>query len=100
MNPILGVVTAQMMQTGTAVAQDVAAAQSVCRQFEAQLFTTMMKEMRRSLPQGGSQPRSEGTKLYEEMLDSRLAEQLAQRPDPGLAAAVYRMMQRQTGAEK
>jgi flagellar protein FlgJ len=100
MESLLGVVTGQIVQAGAATAQDVVAAQSAGRQFEALLVTTLLKEMRRSIPQGGLLPRSESTGIYEEMLDARLAEQLSQRQDPGLAAAVYRMMAGHGAAKK
>ncbi|WP_051305819.1 rod-binding protein [Desulfogranum mediterraneum] len=67
--------------------------------FEAIFIQSMIKAMRKTVPEGTLFPKSNGEKLYEEMLDSELASHMASQQSLGLAEQIYQSMERQLAPE-
>ncbi|MEM7259516.1 MAG: flagellar assembly peptidoglycan hydrolase FlgJ [Pseudomonadota bacterium] len=66
-------------------------ARDVARQFEALLIHTMLKNMRAATPDGGLLS-SEHGKMYMEMFDKQIAEQISHRGSFGLQESLYRQL--------
>ena len=65
---------------------------AVCEKFEAFFVQSMLKSMRKTIPEGGLIERSNGQKWFEEFMDAETAQDLAGKNDLGIAQALYREM--------
>ena len=61
----------------------------VTKDFEAIFLNMMMKSMRDTLPEGEFMEKSFGRKIYEEMQDEKMAEEIAKGGGIGLAKELY-----------
>jgi flagellar protein FlgJ len=60
-----------------------------CQEFEAMFYRLLLKEMRKTIPEGGLINRGLSMEIYETWLDERLADEFALRGDLGIGRALY-----------
>ncbi|MEI6521223.1 MAG: rod-binding protein [bacterium] len=72
--------------------QDDKALKKACGEFEAYFVASMLKEMRRSVPEDGFFKKSEGEKIFQEMLDGQYAAKIAESKPLGIADLMYRQL--------
>ena len=87
-NPALPVVSAQTGMTNMKLKQ-------ACADFESIFVYYMLKSMRKSLPQNGLFDNSPGQKVYKEMADQAMSEQIAGGRGMGLGELLYNQLTRQ-----
>lgn len=73
-------------RTGDAAAQQ--EVQRASRMLEAHFVTLLLREMRRTVPEGGLLPRGPAQDIYEQMLDDALAQAVSRGRGLGLAQAI------------
>lgn len=64
----------------------------VCRQFEAYFIDQMMKQMRKSVPEEGLVKKSQGEKIFEDMLFQEYATESTQGEGIGIAKMLYEQL--------
>ena len=62
------------------------------QQFESFLIQTLIRQMRDTVPEGGLLPKSSGEKMFREIMDDQLAEDLSGRMGLGLTEAIVRQL--------
>ncbi len=72
----------------------------LCQDFEAVLFNSMLKSMRKTIPEGGLFPKNNAHKIYQEMLDVEISNSSSRNQSIGIADMMYRQLQRQSGQEE
>lgn len=72
-----------------------AALEAACVDFEALVVSQMFATMRSTVSNDGLLPRSQAEQIFQQMLDSEYAEQMAQTKTTGLAAGIYQQMSQQ-----
>jgi flagellar protein FlgJ len=72
--------------------QDEKDLKKACGEFEAYFVASMLKEMRRSVPEDGFLKKSEGEKIFQEMLDGQYAAKIAESKPLGIADLMYRQL--------
>jgi Rod binding protein len=65
-----------------------------CQDFEAIFVQSMLKAMRKTVPEGGLFARSNAVTIFEDMLDQHLAADMAKNQSIGLAEQMYRQMEK------
>jgi peptidoglycan hydrolase FlgJ len=65
------------------------ALRKVARQYEALFLNQLVSAMRKTVQKGGFVPESNAQKVYQSMLDSEHAEQMAQTDQIGLSNMLY-----------
>lgn len=65
------------------------ALKEVCRQFESIFLSMMLKQMRRTVPDGGLIEKSLGTEIFEEMYIDELSEEATKNDSLGIAKMLY-----------
>jgi peptidoglycan hydrolase FlgJ len=60
-----------------------------CTDFEALVLSQLLKSMRASIPDGGLIPRSDGERVFQEMLDGEYAKTISRSNAMGMAAMLY-----------
>ncbi len=73
---------------------DPEALKKLCQEFEAIFFDSMVKAMRKTVPEGGLFPKSNAQKIYQEMLDMEISTSAAKNQGIGIADMMYRQIQR------
>lgn len=68
---------------------------AVCKEFEAVFINIMLKQMRSTVVEGGLTEKSHARKIFEEMQDEKMSQELAKGQGIGLAQYLYKQMQRQ-----
>jgi flagellar protein FlgJ len=63
-----------------------------CQQFEEMFLTQMMKQMRKSAPEGGMFGQSQGEKQFADMLDHERAKSWSQGGGVGMAQMMFEQM--------
>lgn len=72
-----------------------------CRQFEAIFLQSMLKAMRKTIPDGGFFEKDTAHEIYQDMLDQEISNEMSRRQSIGLADQMYRQMEKHlTGSEK
>ena len=71
----------------------------VCQEFEAIFIRALIKGMRATVPDSGLTEKSTGREVFEEMIDSEIANQAARKGDFGIAEILYRQLAGQTENE-
>ncbi|MBI3911620.1 MAG: rod-binding protein [Armatimonadetes bacterium] len=71
------------------------ALRAATREFESLFVAHLLREMRRTVPQGGLIPQGAGEEIFRDMLDQALARQAAERSLLGLADLLYDQFARQ-----
>jgi flagellar protein FlgJ len=61
-----------------------------CRQLESLFLSQLLKEMRKTVPQGGAIPENNAASLYQSLFDNHLADLLAKQQATGLGDYFYR----------
>ncbi|WP_456388246.1 rod-binding protein [Desulfolithobacter sp.] len=66
----------------------------LCQDFEAIFIQYLLKSMRKTVPEGGLFDKDNAHDIYQDMLDSQLAAEMARTQSTGMADTMYRQMQR------
>ena len=72
----------------------------LCQDFEAIFIRTLIKGMRATVPDSGLTEKSTGREVFEEMIDSEIANQAARKGDFGIAEILYRQLASRTEDER
>jgi len=75
--------------------KDQKAMQEASKDFEALFLQSLLKEMRKTVPENKMFPKSNAQEMYEEMQDAELAGHMAEYQSLGLAEQVYQQLERQ-----
>ncbi len=62
----------------------------VANQFENMVFRMLMKEMRKTVPENGLIEKSHSTKMYEQIADDYLVEELTKSTDLGIEGVIFK----------
>ncbi|MCL1980704.1 MAG: rod-binding protein [Proteobacteria bacterium] len=92
-------VTQPMGTQQTKIAKDRAALKKSCQDFEAIFIQSMLKAMRKTVPEGGLFAKSNATKIFEEMMDQDIAAGIAKKQSTGLAEQIYRQLEKKLPKE-
>ena len=69
------------------------------RDFEALFINQMISAMRKTVPENGLIPKSQGERVFESMLDSQNAQTMADTEQLGLSQVIYQHLLRQYGGQ-
>ncbi|MDD2558051.1 MAG: rod-binding protein [Desulfuromonadaceae bacterium] len=69
-----------------------AAMRSTCAEFEAIMLQLMFKSMRSDEPSDGAIEGSNAQMIYQDLLDGRIAQELAHRQSLGVGEQIYRQL--------
>ena len=83
---------AKRLQQG--VSQENKSLKETADQFEVLFVHNLMKEMRKTVPQGGLLPNNHGGKIFQDMLDEKYAEGISRRGGLGLSKIIYEQNQK------
>lgn len=72
--------------------RDLAKLKDVCQEFEAIYLNEMYKAARKNIPESGLVEKSNGEKVFEEMLNMEQSRQVSASSSLGLADAMYKQM--------
>ncbi|HEB69412.1 MAG TPA: flagellar biosynthesis protein FlgJ [Desulfobulbus sp.] len=87
--------------TKTLSDRDMKSLKRSCRQFEAIFLQSMLKAMRKTIPDGGFFEKDTAHEIYQDMLDQEISNEMSRRQSIGLADQMYRQMEKHlTGSEK
>ena len=93
-NPLLGLTPALNM-TGTSRAEKPADMKKACQQFEGYFLNLMFTEMRKSIPKSTLLKDDAGQEqTFQEMMDQKVSDNMAERGDFGLAKMMYAQLTR------
>lgn len=67
-----------------------------CREFEQYFVNQLFKEMRNTVHSGGLIPKSQGEKLFEEMLDDEYAKEISKGNGIGISDMMYKQLSKKT----
>lgn len=68
----------------------------VCKDFEGIFIHMMLKEMRKTVPDGGFMEKSTATKIFEDMFDEEISKEVSKSDEGiGLAKVLYDQFKRQ-----
>jgi flagellar protein FlgJ len=70
-----------------------------CADFESVFMRILLREMRRTIPQGGAFPLSSGAGMYREIADDFLADSLAKAGGMGLGKLLFAQLGRALAAQ-
>ena len=87
-DPLPGVGASVPLAPGSKPDPELRKLQEATGQFEAYFLSLMMKEMRKSVPQGGLLGNGLGQDIYQSMFDDALGSAMAQRGGIGLSKAM------------
>lgn len=59
----------------------------ICKDFESIFIHMMLKEMRKTIPDGGLIEKSTATKIFEDMFDEEMAERISDSEEDGVGIA-------------
>lgn len=85
---------AKTTQTKAINSKDKQAMQEASKDFEALFIQSLLKEMRKTIPENKMFPKSNAQEMYEEMQDAELAQHMAKHQSLGLAEQVYQQLER------
>lgn len=68
-----------------------------CRQFESIFINLMLKEMRKSIPDGGLTEKSYAREIYESMQDEKISVEMSKGQGIGLAQQLYKQLSSNLG---
>jgi len=85
---------AKQAAAGPSQAAEETKLKEACQQFEEMFLTQMMKQMRKTAPQGGMFGGSQSEKQFEEMLDQERAKSWSQEGGVGLASMMFEQMKK------
>ncbi len=71
-----------------------AALKQSCQDFEAIFIQSMLKAMRKTIPESTLFTKSSGQKMYEEMMDTELATHSARHQSLGMAEDLYQQLEK------
>jgi Rod binding domain-containing protein len=84
----------QQAAAGPSQAAEEAKLKEACQQFEEMFLTQMMKQMRKTAPEGGMFGGSQSEKQFEEMLDQERAKSWAADGGVGMAQMMFEQMKK------
>ncbi len=85
---------ARQASAGPSQAAEEKQLKEACQGFEEMFLTQMMKQMRKTAPQGGMFGGSQSEKQFEEMLDQERAKSWSQEGGVGLASMMFEQMKK------
>ena len=68
--------------------------QKIAQDFEAVFIRMLLKQMRKTVPESELMGNDAGTKMYREMLDNALAEEMAESGTFGISQAIYEQLKK------
>lgn len=71
-----------------------------CQDFEALFLQSVIKAMRKNVPEDGLFKKNNATSMFEEMLDQEMASTMARTQSIGIADQMYRQMEKIMDAKK
>ncbi|HEX2951304.1 MAG TPA: rod-binding protein [Armatimonadota bacterium] len=71
---------------------DNAKLKDACQQFESYMLSQLFSTMRASIPEDGLLPRSQGEKIFQEMLDGEYTKEISRSQSIGIASLLYRQL--------
>ncbi len=87
--------------TNTLSDRDAKSLKRSCEQFEAIFIQSMLKAMRKTIPDGGFFEKDTAHEIYQDMFDLEISNEMSSRQSMGLADQMYRQMEKYlTGSEK
>jgi len=66
--------------------------EKACQQFESIFVDMILKNMRKSTQGTDFMPKSNGQKIFEEMLDTKMSEKMSENQGMGLAQQMYKQL--------
>lgn len=66
---------------------------NACADFEALLYSQLLKSVRENQPKDGLIPRSDGEQIFQDMLDGEYAKEMSLANPSGVAMMMYRQIQ-------
>jgi flagellar protein FlgJ len=91
--PAASILTAPKIPT-TGRNSDAARLKKATEDFEAIFIQSMFKSMRKTIPESGFIEKSAGHDIYRDMMDAEIAKEISRRQSMGLAAQMYRQMEK------
>ncbi|PIE59690.1 MAG: flagellar biosynthesis protein FlgJ [Desulfobulbus propionicus] len=92
--------TSQKTQPEGLSAKDKQSLSQSCTDFEALFLQYMVESMRKTIPESELFPKSSGQKMYEGMLDTELAQQMAEKQSLGLSDHFFHILDSQLNSKK
>ncbi len=74
--------------------QDPEELMEACRDFEAIFLNILIKQMRRTVPEGGLVEKSFARDIYESMQDEEIAKEISKGQGVGIAQEIYKQLSR------
>jgi len=65
-----------------------------CREFEAIFLQSMLKSMRKAIPDSGFFEKNTAQEIYQDMLDAEISKEMSKHQSIGLADQMYRQMEK------
>ncbi len=65
-----------------------------CQDFEAIMVQAMLKSMRASVPDGGLLPKGNDQKIFQDLMDQKVAVEMTRKQGMGIADALFRQLQK------
>lgn len=75
-------------------ARDEAALKKSCQNFEAIFLHSMFKAMRKTIPEGGLFEKDSSHEMYQDFLDTEMANKMAENQSTGIANQMYEQMKK------
>jgi len=97
-NTLLG--SAQKVPAKPSASADKKALKKSCQDFEALFIQSVIKTMRKNVPEGGLFKKNNATSMFEEMLDQEMASTMARTQSIGIADQMYRQMEKIMDSKK
>lgn len=79
--------------------EDDAKLMDACQQFESIFVHQIISQMRATIPEGGLFEKSQGEKIFQDMLDEKYAENISKAGGIGLAKLLYDQLSRKSNPE-
>jgi flagellar protein FlgJ len=70
-----------------------------CQDFEAIMVQSMLKSMRASVPDGGLLPKGNDQKIFQDLMDQKVAIEMSRKQGMGIADALFRQLQKLESSE-
>jgi flagellar protein FlgJ len=74
--------------------RDHKALKKACQDFEAVFLHSMMKSMRKTIPEGGLFKKSNAMNIYEDLMDGELAARMSRQGANGIAEQMYQQLKK------
>ena len=92
--------SAQKVPGKPSASADKKALKKSCQDFEALFIQSVIKTMRKNVPESGLFKKNNATSMFEEMLDQEMASTMARTQSIGIADQMYRQMEKIMDSKK